>query len=343
MMKPILSTAILGLAITAALASQRVSAADTDAVLIVTASNQSANELMFYAPSGQMINAIPTQGQGGVGGNSGGIAASHGRIAVVNFGSGNVSLFAAEGERGSYRMVQLIQALASPVSVAFGHEHLYILSTTHVESHPISRSHVGAVDGSAPLLLRDGSAAQVGVAGGQLVFTEKAGDIETVNLAGSGAIKSAATAVAGGTSLAAPFGLVTRGNDAYVTVAHSNEVSLVRNNAVLASAGTGKQMAPCWATLDGAFLFTANSPSHSVSRFAVYGQHMILDAEVATTFSGAPTDIDYRAGFAAVVDADATTSRVSVFKVDEDGNMTLNGVATINSPKTNGVAVLTQD
>jgi hypothetical protein len=31
----------------------------------------------------------------------------------------------------------------------------------------------------------------------------------------------------------APFGLVTRNNDAYVTIAHANEISLVRNDAVV--------------------------------------------------------------------------------------------------------------
>jgi hypothetical protein len=33
-------------------------------------------------------------------------------------------------------------------------------------------------------------------------------------------------------------------------------------------------------------------------------------------------------------------SHVSVFKVDEDGNLALRGVATVNNPATNGVAIV---
>ena len=50
------------------------------------------------------------------------------------------------------------------MSVAFGDDHLYILSTTYVESHPIKRNGVGSSsDGAAALLHADGSAAQAGI------------------------------------------------------------------------------------------------------------------------------------------------------------------------------------
>jgi hypothetical protein len=42
----------------------------------------------------------------------------------------------------------------------------------------------------------------------------------------------------------APFGLATCGNDAYLTIAHANEISLMRNDAVLTVTGSGTQMAP---------------------------------------------------------------------------------------------------
>ena len=60
-----------------------------------------------------------------------------------------------------------------------------------------------------------------------------------------------------------------------------------------------------------------------MSRYAVYGQRIIQDAAIVTTFGGNPTDITYRAGLAAVIDADGTNSHVSVFKVDGDGNFSL--------------------
>jgi large exoprotein involved in heme utilization and adhesion len=137
--------------------------------------------------------------------------------------------------------------------------------------------------------------------------------------------------------------LATRGNDAYVTIAHANEISLVRNDNILKVTGSGTQNAPCWVALDGPFLFSANSPSRSVSRYAVYGQQIIQDAAIVATFNGNPTDIAYRSGFAAVVDADGTASHVSVFGVGEDGKFTLKGLATTSTVATNGIAIVRSD
>ena len=133
--------------------------------------------------------------------------------------------------------------------------------------------------------------------------------------------------------------MVTRGNNAYVTIAHADEVSLVRNGKVLAVTGSGTEHAPCWATLVGPFLYTANSPSKSVSRFAVYGQKIVQDLAVAAQFQGSPTDIDSGGGLVAVIDNAGMLTRLSVYGVDEDGNLAQRGIATINA-LTNGVAVV---
>jgi len=329
------------LAIAAAASAQDAN----DRAVIVTASNTAANQLLIYSPAGTLLNVIPTQGQGGVSGNAGGIAQDHDRLAVVNFGSGNVSVFVKEFEHSALRLESVIPALASPVSVAFSGDHLYILSTTRVESHPIDGRGVSAgTDGTAGLLVADGSAAQVGVVGGQLIISEKSNVIETVQLDRRGAVTGKATLVNHiPANVNAPFGLVTHGNDAYVTIAHADEISLVRNNDVLTVTGSGTQHAPCWLALDGAFLFSANSPSKTVSRYAVYGRVITQDAAVAATFAGNPTDIAYRAGLAAVVDANGTVSHVSIFSVDGDGNLGLQGVATINNAATNGVAIVRDD
>jgi hypothetical protein len=313
--------------------------------LIVTASNTVSNQLLIYNPAGTLLKQIPTQGQGGVSGNSGGIAQNRDRLAVVNFGSGNVSIFTKDTERMDLRFEHLIQAVASPVSVAFGHGHLYILTTTHVESHRVDSNGVSAsTDGSAALIVADGSAAQVGTLPDQLIISEKSNAIETVNLDSRGAVSGTATLVANiPSNVNAPFGLATRGNDAYVTIAHANEISLVRNDSVLKVTGSGTQSAPCWVALDGPFLFSANSPSRSVSRYAVYGQQIIQDAAIVATFNGNPTDIAYRSGLAAVVDGDSTVSHVSIFAVNEDGKFTIKGLATIGNAATNGIAIVRSD
>jgi 6-phosphogluconolactonase (cycloisomerase 2 family) len=335
---------LLLLASTAALADQPDLGLDRD-VTIVAASNTAANQLLFYSASGSLLKTVSTQGQGGVSGNAGGIATQGDRLAVVNFGSGNVSVFARDADGRFYHFENVVPALGAPVSVAFGHNHLYILTTTHVESHAASRLSVaGTPDGTAALLKADGTAAQVGVIDNQLIFSEKSGAIETVNLDGRGAVAGKAAGVSNYPANAnTPFGLATRGNDAYVTIAHSNEISLVRNDAILTLTGSGTQNAPCWLALDGPFLFSANSPSESVSRYVVYGQTIVQEAAVVAQFNGNPTDIAYRHGVAGVIDANGSVSHVSIYKVDGDGNFSLNAVATINNVATNGIAVLAND
>ena len=311
---------------------------------IVSASNSTTNRLMVFSASGALIEQIPTQGQGGVSGNAGGIAAAGRHVAVVNFGSSNVSIFVHEGGP-ALRLERVLPTGGSPVSVAFGEDHLYVLTTTRVESHRIGPWGVSpTADGAAQLVLADGSAAQVGVISGELILTEKNNAIERVKLGADGAVTGAAALVARiPANVNAPFGLATRGDEAYVTIAHADEISLVRNDTVLTVTGSGTQHAPCWVALDGPFLFSANSPSQSVSRYAVYGQKIVQDAAVVAQFVGNPTDIAYRHGFAAVVDGGGASSRVSVFKVDEDGNFTLQGMTTLNSASTNGVAIIDEE
>ena len=103
--------------------------ADTDQnALVVTASNATKNQLLVYNSGGQLIQTVPTQGQGGVSGNAGGIEAKGNMVAVVNFGSQSVSIF--ERRDNGFHMKQLVPTVSSPVSVAFGADHLYILGTT---------------------------------------------------------------------------------------------------------------------------------------------------------------------------------------------------------------------
>jgi hypothetical protein len=180
----------------------------------------------------------------------------------------------------------------------------------------------------------------VGVVQNQLIITEKSNIIETVNLLSDGAVSGVPTLVQNiPANVNTPFGLVTRGNDAYVTIAHANEISLVRSGTVLTVTGSGTQQSPCWLTLVGPFLFSSNSPSMTVSRYAVYGQKIVQDAAIAAQFNGDPTDIASGDGLVAVIDGSGQLSHLSIFGVDEDGNLTLQTALTINGAA-NGVAVV---
>ena len=306
--------------------------------LVVTSSNTAQNQLLVYDSSGNLVQSLPTQGQGGVSGNAGGIAAKDNLLAVVNFGSQSVTLF----QRGTsgFQFNQLVGTVSQPVSVAFGTDHLYILGTTTVESHRLLGTSVAnSPDGVAPLLLADGSAAQAGVLPNELIITEKNNVIETVGLL-SGAVGGSPTLVQNiPANVNAPFGLTTRGDAAYVTIAHADEISLVRRDTVLTTTGSGTQHSPCWLALAGPFLFSSNSPSHTISRFVVAGQQIVQDEAVAASLTGSPTDIASGAGLVAVIDGSGGVSRVSVFTMNDAGELTLQGAATIASAA-NGVAVV---
>lgn len=306
--------------------------------LVVTSSNAAANQLLVYNSNGKLLQTLPTQGKGGASGNAGGIAVKRNVLAVVNFASQSVSMF----ERGDdgFHLTQVVPTVSSPLSVAFGVDHLYILGTTTVESHQMYGSDVNSSpDGVVTLLKADGSAAQVGLLPNQLIITEKSNAIETVDLSG-GAVSGVPTLVSNiPSNVNAPFGLVTRGNDAYVTIAHANEISLVRHGTVLTVTSSGTQNAPCWLALVGPFLYSSNSPSMSVSRYVVYGQEIVQDAAIAASTNGDPTDIASGKGLVAVIDGNGPLSHLSIFTVDDNGNLTLRIANTISAPA-NGVAVV---
>ena len=309
---------------------------------VVTSTNATKNQFLVYDSGGKLVQTLSTMGQGGASGNAGGIETKGNLVAVINFGSQTVAIF--ERCDDGFHFNQLVPTSSSPLSVAFGDDHLYILGTTTVESHRIFGTWVSSSsDGVSALLKADGSAAQVGVLPGQLIITEKSNTIETFSLLSGGAVSGLPTLVKNiPSNVNAPFGLITRGNDAYVTIAHANEISLVRNGTVLTVTGSGTQSAPCWLTLDGPFLFSSNSPSMTVSRYAVYGQKIVQDAAIVATLDGDPTDITYRDGLIAVIDGNGPLSHLSIFTVDEDGNLTLRIANTISAPA-NGVTIVRED
>lgn len=107
----------------------------------------------------------------------------------------------------------------------------------------------------------------------------------------------------------------------------------------MTTTGSGTQHAPCWLALSGPFLFSANSPSMSISRYAVYGQKMVQDAAVAATVNGSPTDIASSGRLLAAIDGNGQLSHLSIFKIDEDGNLTLRSAVSI-AGTANGVAIV---
>jgi hypothetical protein len=318
------------------LATTGLAAAEPAALVVTSSNNPSGNQLLVYDTAGNLIQAAPTGGLGGVAGNAGGIAATRDSIAVVNFQSESVSIFDVTDAGVQFR--QTIATLSSPVSVAFGKDHLYVLGTTTVESHRLAgRDVTAAPDGSESLVVGDGSAAQVGALANALLITEKSNVVETVGLHG-GAVSGPAEAVAIPPGSDTPLGLATRGANGYVTIAHSDEVGLVKNGELIALTGSGTQHAPCWLALVGAYLYSSNSPSHSISRYVVSGAAVTLDEPVVASTAGAPTDISSSGRSVAVLDGGGQT-HLTQFDVDDAGDLHLRAVSLVVNGA-NGVVVV---
>jgi hypothetical protein len=216
-----------------------------------------------------------------------------------------------------------------------------------VESHTVRDSIVDInPDGVIVLLRADGSAAQVGVVGDQLVMSEKSGAIEVADLR-EGAVVGPAVAVQIPADSDTPFGLVTRGGNGYVTIAHSDEISLIKNGQLVALAATGSgfpngpgQQAPCWVTLVGPYLFTSNSPSHTISRLVATGHNIVLEAPVVAHTTGAPIDIAADGSLLAVVEDNGNgQAHLTQFRIDDDGNLA-QVVTTAIGSAANGVAIV---
>ncbi|MEA2715512.1 MAG: hypothetical protein QOG91_540 [Candidatus Parcubacteria bacterium] len=307
-------------------------------ILVITASNgTNGNMLLSYNTGGILVGAIPTGGKGGASGNAGGIATDDGLIAAVNFASDSVSLF-SRGRKGVLELEEIVPTVSSPVSVALARDHLYVLGAKSVASYRLRHGHHGGpeLDGSSDLVLGDGSAAQVGVTGEGLILTEKNNVVEVVDLR-RGAVSGETVAVKLPDGSMTPFGLVTSGEDAFVTIAHSDEISVIRDGEILSIVGSGTEHAPCWLTLVGGYVYSANSPSKSISAWKVTRDSLVQAIPVAATTAGSPIDIaSSDRGLVAVLDG---SSHITQYVVGRKGALIQTAVSETVSGA-NGLAVV---
>src|SRR5438132_7906832 len=115
-----------------------------------------------------LVQEISTHGRGGVSGNAHGIKAWNDQLlAVVNNGSRTVSIFERKEDQLIFK--RKVKTTSPPVSIDFGHGHMYVACATTVESFRLDKEFKR--DGSANLVIAEGgsppkgSTAQVGVMG----------------------------------------------------------------------------------------------------------------------------------------------------------------------------------
>ena len=295
---------------------------------------------------------VPTNGFGGASGNAGGIAVLGSMAAVVNFGSQNVTIFLRHGN--TMQPVQLIPAASKPLSVTFAHSHLFVLGATTLESFQVYGDTVQtAADGSTPLLHSDGTSAQVVAIDGGVAYSEKSGTISIAGVSASGS--PGLTGMQQGVTLPpapnndTPFGMAGRGANLYATIAHSDENVLVVNARIVSNAtgpvpfknaGGSIIHAPCWNTLSGQYLYSADSPGHQLLRYLVSDPNIFYDVPLGPKFNGSPTDLYASGSLLGVVDGgDGTTSNASILTIDGQGELTLKFAVKITGP-TNGAAII---
>ena len=178
-------------------------------------------------------------------------------FAAVNNGSNTVAIYRRDGNR--LRFDKLVTTTSAPVSVDFGHDHLYVAGATTVDSFVLHRHRVEWMDGTTGLELAgggvppNGSTAQVGVLNERrLLVTLKTdpdpGTVDIVSLRDGAITGAAPAAVSAPAGTLTPFGFsVYPDGTAVITLAHSGQDGLFRNGAFTSVIGAG-QAAPCWTT-----------------------------------------------------------------------------------------------
>jgi hypothetical protein len=339
------------LCMTAALAS----AADDrggQAPLFLTATNGANNYLAVINTKTREVDYVATGGSGGASGNAGGVAVAGRLAAVVNFGTSNVTIFTRTGN--TMKPTQTFKTASQPVSVAFGHNHLVVLGLTTAESFPVFGDSVGTTaDGTVPLLRSDKTAAQVVTFDGGVVYSEKSGSVAELDLGTNGVASgitgpNRAVALPDAPNNDTPFGMIGRGGNVYLTIAHSNLEALIVNGKIAATAGgptpfkdaAGNLLhAPCWNALHGQFLYSSDSPGKQILRYLVSDSSIFFDKSAAP-LGGSPSDLAADGNLLGVIDGGSSNvADVSLFGIDSEGELTLSFTVKIAAPITGAAFV----
>lgn len=200
-------------------------------------------------------------GSGGIGG----ALSRRGDAVLVTDIAGGAVLF--EDSRGRLvHRTQLHTAGEDSLSGAIGARGAYVLTRTHLMFFPRGRTTATSI---ANLMIGDGSAAQVTLAGGYAYVAEKSGSLEAFALGRDGNLASAATAVSG-----IPAGTIVgiAGHDDLVIAPVAHLASDPDQAAVpVASGDTAVQLVPtkevaaCWAASDNGEVCITNPGSMTVS------------------------------------------------------------------------------
>jgi len=260
-----------------------------------SALGQAASVICKDSLTGATTQTIPV---GTIVANAGGIAGSLSRrgddVLVTNL-AGRAVLF-DEHDGRLVHPIQLQTDGEASVSGAIGARGAYVLTPTRVLFFP--RGHATSTS-SASLLVGDGSAAQVALAGGHAYVSEKSGSLEAFALRADGGFDGAGVPVAG-----VPAGVIvgiTGLDDLIVSpVAHlatdANKATVpVSSGATEVQNVATKEVAACWAANDDDEVCITNPGSMTVScgRFGPGGFESYTSA-AANPVGESVLDLDIR-------------------------------------------------
>ena len=303
------------------------------AVLVLTSTNgPSANQLVVFTletagtPSLALVDMLPTQGNGGAGGDAGILQFKGDLGAVGNYGSNNVSqivrrhnLISVDGTIG------LAPNCKKPNSVALSADHLFVVGANCAESHAWPS---GRLDGNV-VALGDPSAAQIAVGRDWAAVTMTSGSLLQLPLKSDGSLNGSSAAVTlPSTADNTPLGAAFWGDVLGFTPAHSPDSFAIVNKTQDVFPITGPTPpyptnAPCWvAKGPGNIWYTANSPGEAISIFLTDGQGGVFYKSIA--LPGSPTDITVSPDqkWLAVIYSTGGSAYVGVFAIDSYGDLT---------------------
>jgi len=316
--------------------------------VLTSTNNPSGNDVVVFElntqgmPSLNMVNTLPTGGNGGASTNAGILQFNYNLGAVANYGSNTVTQLVREGNFiGIGQTINLAPGCLKPDSVALTRKQLFVVGTTCAETHAWPS---GQVDGMI-VNLGDPSAAQIAVGYTWAAVTQSSGSLLQLPLTGGGTLSGTITSIPlYGYADSVPLGEAFWGDVLGFTPAHSEENFAIVNNGVeypIPGTPFSSGQAPCWVAKGaGNIWYTGNSPGHAISIFFSDGQGGAFYKSVP--LPGAPTDITVSPDgklLAVIYSADGE-AYVAVFSIDRYGDLT--PVATSSSigvASFNGVAI----
>jgi len=198
------------------------------------------------------------------GGIAGSLARRGNRVLVTNQSQGAVIFEVARGQLMWPSMLQTDGE--GSISGALSDRGAYVLTGVRLRFFP--RGEMTATS-SQPLLVSDGSAAQITLAGNHAYVSEKSGSLEAFSLGGDGNILGSATPVAG-VPAGVMVGITGVGGLVVAPVAHlasnanQSTIPVVGGLSAVQIVPT-KEVAACWAANDGGEACITNPGSMTVS------------------------------------------------------------------------------